>query len=191
MAKLIYSGIQSLDGFVNDASGGFDWSMPTEEVHAAVNEIERPIGTYLYGRRMYEVMSAWEDLEVDDSPAASDYAKIWRAAEKIVFSTTLDAVTTSRTRLEKRFDPVAILELKESSTADISLGGATLAAHAVRAGLVDEFHLFLTPIIVGGGTRFLPDGVLDSLELVDLGRFDNGVVHLHYRVRRGFGTREP
>jgi dihydrofolate reductase len=191
MAKLIYSGIQSLDGYVNDASGGFDWSVPTEEVHAAVNEIERLVGTYLYGRRMYEVMSAWEDLEVDDSPAATDYAKIWRAADKVVFSTTLDAVTTSRTRLERRFDPVAILELKDSSEKDLSIGGATIASHALRAGLVDELHLFLTPIIVGGGTRFLPDGVLDPLALINEHRFDNGVMQLHYRVRRGFDTREP
>jgi riboflavin biosynthesis pyrimidine reductase len=131
---------------------------------------------------MYEVMSAWENLEPDDSPAASEYAKIWRAAEKIVFSTTLDAVHTSRTRLAQRFDPAAVLDLKESAMHDLSIGGPTLAAHAVRAGLVDELNLFLTPIVVGGGTRFLPDGVLDTLGLLEERRFENGVVHVRYRV---------
>jgi dihydrofolate reductase len=182
MAKLIYSGIMSLDGYINDADGNFDWSMPSEEVHAFVNDLERSIGTNLYGRRMYEVMSVWETLDLSGEPAVmQDYASLWQAADKIVFSKTLDATSTSRTRLERSFDPGAIRALKESATRDISVSGPDLAAQAIEAGLVDEFQLFLTPVIVGGGTRYLPDGVFASLELLDQHRFDNGVVHLHYR----------
>jgi dihydrofolate reductase len=182
MAKLSYSGLISLDGYVNDASGGFDWAMPTEEVHAFVNDIERPNGIHLYGRRLYEVLSAWETMDVSDEPVMQDYAQLWKAADKVVFSTTLDAVSTPRTRLERTFDPTAIRELKQTSATDIAIGGPTLAAHALRAGLVDELHLTISPVVVGGGTRFLPDDVRLDLELLDQRRFANGVAHLHYRV---------
>jgi dihydrofolate reductase len=182
MAKLIYAGITSLDGYVNDADGNFDWSVPSEEVHAFVNDLERSIGTYLYGRRMYEVMSIWETMDLSAEPAVmKDYASIWRDADKIVFSTTLDAASTSRTRLLRIFDPASIRELKATADRDISVSGPGLATHAIEAGLVDEFHLFLTPAIVGGGTRFLPDDMIMPLELLDQHTFDNGVVHLHYR----------
>ena len=184
MAKLVYTAITSLDGYVNDASGGFDWAAPNEQVHAFVNDLERRIGTYLLGRRMYEVMAVWETWDVAGEPAVvQDYAQVWRAADKVVFSTTLDAVTTARTRLERAFDPEAVRELKESAAQDVGVGGPHLAAQALRAGLVDEIHLLLTPVVVGGGTRALPDGVRLDLELVDERRFDSGVVHLHYEVR--------
>ena len=170
MAKLIYAAIASLDGYVEDEEGRSDWSMPDEEVHAFVNDLERPIGTYLYGRRMYETMVFW------------DYAGIWRAAEKIVYSRTLQTVSSARTRIEREFDRDAVRRLKQSSGADIAVGGAELAGHAIGAGLVDECHLFLCPIVVGGGKRALPDNVRAQLELLDERRFRNGVVHLHYRV---------
>jgi dihydrofolate reductase len=181
VGKLIYSAITSLDGFVADENGKFDWAVPDAEVHAFVNELERPIGTYLYGRRMYEVMAAWETMEVADEPALiQDYSKIWKAAEKIVYSTTLDEVTTSRTRLEQIFDPAAIRELKMHSARDLSMGGPMLAGHAFAAGLIDECHLFLTPVVVGGGTRSLPGHHRAKVELLDERRFESGVVHLHY-----------
>ena len=183
-AKLIYSAISSLDGFVADATGNFDWAAPDEEVHSFVNELERQIGTYLYGRRMYEVMGAWEAMDTIGRPAViQDYAEIWRAADKIVYSTTLDTVSSAKTRIERDFDPTAVQQMKASTDRDISVGGPGLAAHAIKAGLVDEFHLFLTPIVVGGGTRWLPDDAFVSLELLDERRFGNGVVHLHYRSR--------
>ena len=184
MAKLLYSAIASLDLYVNDAAGSFDWAMPSEEVHSFVNDLERPIGTYLYGRRMYEVMTYWESLEdlADQPPFVRDFAAIWRSADKVVYSSTLDAVSTARTRLERRFDPEAVLAMKAASDRDLSIGGPTLAAHAFGAGLVDECHLFLTPAIVGGGTRALPADVRLGLQLLDERRFGNGVVHLHYRA---------
>jgi dihydrofolate reductase len=184
VAKLIYGAITSLDGYVADAAGSFDWSMPDEEVHAFVNDLERETGTYLYGRRMYEVMRAWEAMYDDPvlSPVARDYAGIWRTANKIVFSRNLVAATTERTRVESNFDPVAIRELKAAATAPLSVGGAELAGQALEAGLVDEVHLFLSPVIVGGGKRALPDGVRLALELRDERRFGNGVIHLHYAV---------
>ena len=183
MAKLIYSVIASLDGYVADADGKFDWAAPDEEVHAFVNDLERSIGTYLYGRRMYDVMLAWETMDLTDQPPVMhDYTQIWQAAEKIVYSTTLETVASARTRLERAFDPDAVRQLKATAQRDISVGGPGLAAHAVRAGLVDELHVFLTPIMVGGGTRALPDDVRVTLELLDERRFGNGVVHLHYRV---------
>jgi dihydrofolate reductase len=181
LAKLIYSTIASLDGYVADAHGTFDWAAPDEEVHAFVNDLERPVGTYLYGRRMYEVMSAWETLS-DDEPVMRDFAAIWRSADKIVYSTTLDAATTAKTRIERSFDPDAVRRMKSSAERDISIGGPTLAAHALAAGLVDELHLFAVPFLVGAGTRALPDGVNASLELMDEHRFGSGVVHLHYRL---------
>jgi dihydrofolate reductase len=184
LAKLIYSAIASLDGYVADELGNFDWAAPDAELHGFVNELERPIGTYLYGRRMYEVMSAWETLGTGEGEAAElrDYAEIWRAAEKIVYSTTLASVSTSRTRIERRFDPDAIEEIKASATSDISLGGPELAGHGLRAGLVDECHLFLNPIIVGTGTPALPSDLRIQLELLDESRFGSGVVHLHYGI---------
>ncbi|HXD80754.1 MAG TPA: dihydrofolate reductase family protein [Candidatus Acidoferrum sp.] len=184
MARLIYTAITSLDGFVNDADGRFDWAEPSEEVHAFVNDLERPIGTYLYGRRMYEVMGAWEVMDLaGQSAVMRDYAEIWRAADKIVYSKTLQATSTARTRIERDFDLGAIRRIKAESARDISVGGPTLAALAIKAGLVDDYHLFITPVIVGGGTPGLPDDVSIKLELLDERRFANGVVHLHYRTR--------
>jgi dihydrofolate reductase len=180
---LLYSAIASLDGYVNDETGGFGWAAPDEEVHAYVNDLERPVGTYLYGRRMYEVMRYWETApEPSDSPVADDYARIWRAADKVVYSTTLTDADTKRTRIEREFDPAAVRALKDAATSDVSVGGPHLAAHALRAGLVDEYHLFVTPVVVGGGTRALPDGVRLRLDLLGEHRFGSGVVHLHYRV---------
>jgi dihydrofolate reductase len=178
--RLIYSAIASLDGYVVDAQGSFAWAAPDEEVHAFVNDLERPIGTYLYGRRMYDVMVAWETID-DPAPCMRDFAEIWRAADKIVYSGTLERVQGARTRIEREFDPEAIRRLKASAERDIGVGGPTLAAQAFGAGLVDECHLFLTPILVGGGTRALPDGVRLELELLDERRFAGGVVYLHYR----------
>jgi dihydrofolate reductase len=184
MAKLIYSAIASLDGYVADEDGNFEWAAPDEEVHAFVNDLERPVGTYLYGRRMYEVMVAWETMPTgaDQGPAMRDYAEIWRAADKVVYSRTLEAAASARTRIERDFDPDAVRRMKAAAERDISVGGAGLAAHAFRAGLVDECHLLLVPAIVGGGTRALPDDVRVSLALLDERRFAGGVVHLHYRT---------
>jgi dihydrofolate reductase len=183
MARLIYSAIASLDGYVADDAGRFDWARPDDEVHAFVNDSERPIGTYLYGRRMYEVMQFWETVDAPEASVGGDYARIWRAADKVVYSTTLEAVPTARTRLERSFDPDAVRQLKATADRDLSVGGPHLAAEALRAGLVDEVRLWLTPVVVGGGTRALPDGVRARLELLDERRFGNGFVHLHYRVR--------
>ena len=180
MAKLIYSAITSLDGYVADERGNFDWSVPDEEVHAFVNDLERPIGTYLYGRRMYEVMAAWEAGFGDQPPLVRDFAEIWRAADKIVYSTTLERVSSARTRIERAFDPEAVRVMKAAAERDITVGGPTLAAQAIGAGLVDECQLFISPMVVGGGTRSLPDGVRVKLELLDERRFGNGVVHLRY-----------
>jgi dihydrofolate reductase len=183
MAKLIYSAITSLDGYVADEDGKFDWSVPDEEVHAFVNDLERPVGTYLYGRRMYDVMAAWETMDLAGrSPLMRDYAELWRAADKIVFSATLQAAASARTQIERDFDPDAVRLLKARAERDISVGGPGLAGAAIRAGLVDEYHLFLSPVIVGGGTPSLPGGVRVRLELLAERRFGNGVVHLHYRT---------
>jgi dihydrofolate reductase len=182
LAKLIYNAIASLDGYVEDESGGFAWAAPDEEVHAFVNELEREVGTHLCGRRMYETMVFWEtEPSGDDEPEVMrDFAAIWRAADKVVYSRTLDTVTAARTRIERDFDPEAVRRLKADATSDISVGGAELAAQAFRAGLVDECHLFLVPILVGGGKRALPDGVRLELELLDERRFANGTVFLRY-----------
>jgi dihydrofolate reductase len=183
MGKLIYSAITSLDGYLADEQGKFDWAEPDEEVHAFVNELERPVGTYLYGRRMYEVMVPWETLDPAEQPAAMrDFAEIWRAADKVVYSRTLASVASARTRIEPSFDPEAVRQLKASASHDLAVGGAGLAAHAIAAGLVDEWHLFLNPIVVGGGTQALPDGVRIGLELLAERRFGNGTVFLHYRT---------
>ncbi|MEA2125382.1 MAG: hypothetical protein QOI80_2164 [Solirubrobacteraceae bacterium] len=182
MAKLIYAAIASLDGYVADTEGGWDWSMPDEQVHAFVNDLERPVGTHLYGRRMYEVMVAWETMD-DDEPAMRDYAEIWRAADKVVYSTSLDVAPSRRTRIEREFDPDAVRQMKDAAAADLSVGGPALAAQAIAAGLVDECQLFLSPIVVGGGKRALPEDLHWELELLDERRFDNGVVYLRYRAR--------
>ena len=183
MARLIYAALASLDGYTADRGGSFDWAAPDEEVHAFVNDLERGIGTYLYGRRMYETMRVWETMDVADEPVAmGDYAELWRAADKVVYSATLDAPTTSRTQLVREFDPEEVRALKDRATADLGIGGPTLAASAFRAGLVDDIHLILSPVIVGGGTRALPDDVRLDLELVDERRFSGGSVHLHYRA---------
>jgi dihydrofolate reductase len=186
VAKLIYAAITSLDGYTADADGSFSWAAPDEEVHSFINDLERGVGTYLYGRRMYEVMVAWEHPETfadDDDPITEDYARIWQAADKVVFSTTLETVSSERTGIERRFDADKVRQLKADSSRDLSVSGAHLAAEALRAGLVDECHLFLCPFVVGGGTASLPDDVRLELELLHERRFGNGVVHLHYRVK--------
>jgi dihydrofolate reductase len=184
MAKLIYTVITSLDGYVNDESGNFEWAAPDEQVHAFVNDLERGTGTYLYGRRLYEVMRYWETVDTDDSsPASAAYKSIWLGAEKVVFSRTLDTVSTARTRIEREFDPDIVAQWKATATADISVGGPELAAIALRAGLVDDMHLMVNPVIVGGGAAALPDHLFARLDLVDERRFDSGVVHLHYHLQ--------
>jgi dihydrofolate reductase len=184
MAKLIYSALASLDGFVADEHGNFDWAEPDEEVHTFVNDLARPVGTFLLGRRMYEVLVYWETIALADQPLyIQDFAEIWRAADKIVYSRTLDAVSSARTRIERAFEPEAVRQLKATAERDLSVGGPGLAAQAFKAGLVDECHLFVAPIVVGGGTQSLPDNVRLELELLDERRFRNGMVHLRYRTR--------
>ena len=183
MGRLVYSAITSLDGYVEDAEGHFDWAAPDEEVHAFVNDQERRVGINLYGRRMYEVMSWWENVDLEGEPAAiREYAEIWRAADKIVYSRTLDKASTARTRIERDFDSNAVRGLKETSPRDLSIGGPELAASAIKAGLVDEYHVFLTPVVVGGGKHWLPPDIFLKLELTDQHRFGNGVVHLGFRA---------
>lgn len=186
MALLIYSGITSLDGYVADESGRFDWAAPDEEVHTFLNDLERPVRTNLYGRRMYEVMAAWEDMgTADDPPFIRDFAALWKAADKIVYSKTLDAVTTTNTRLERTLDLDAVRRIKAEAEGDISIGGPTLAASAIRAGLVDEYYAVVAPVIVGGGRRFLPDDVRLDLVLLGERRFGNGMVYLRYGIGAG------
>jgi dihydrofolate reductase len=183
-AKLIYSALQSLDGYVADENGKWEWAEPDEEVHRFVNDLARPVGTHLYGRRMYEVLVAWETM--DTRPDAPDYildfAQIWQAADKVVFSKTLEEASSAKTRIEREFDPESIRQLKASAEADLTVGGPNLAAQAFRAGLVDECHLFLAPAIIGGGNQSLPDDVRLGLELLDERRFGNGMVYVGYRV---------
>jgi len=183
MARLIYSMIQSLDGYVADAAGKFDWAEPDEQVHSFANELQRTVDTNLYGRRMYEVMSAWETLgTLGDEPAyIEEFGDLWRASDKVVYSTTLDAVRTARTRIEREFEPHAIRRMKDEISGDMSIGGPGLAAHAIAAGLVDEYQLFVVPVVVGGGTRCLPDGIRLNLKLVDQRLFDNGTLYVSYR----------
>jgi dihydrofolate reductase len=187
MAALIYLGISSLDGYTEDASGRFDWSEPDAEVHAFVNDLERPIGTHLYGRRMYEVMRYWQGVDPgaigDDSAVERDYASIWQNSDKVVYSSTLSEPTTPRTRIEQVFDADAVRRLKADSPTDISIGGPEIAAHALRAGLVDEVHLILNPVAVGGGKSVFPAGLRLDLELLTERRFASGVVYLQYAVR--------
>jgi dihydrofolate reductase len=184
MAKLIYSAISSLDGYVADENGNFDWAAPDEEVHTFVNDLQRPVGTYLYGRRMYEVMVAWETAHTfaDQRPVMLDFAELWPAADKVVYSRTLEEASSARTQIERDFDPDAVRQMKAAADRDITVGGPDLAAHAFRAGLIDECQLFLTPIIVGGGKRALPDKARVKLELLDERRFGNGVVYLRHHT---------
>ena len=183
MALLSYSMIASLDGYVADESGRFDWAVPSEEVHGFVNDLERGIGTYLYGRRMYETMVFWETVDPGGPSAAmQDYAEIWRSAEKIVYSTTLTEPQSTRTRIERAFESDAVRRLKATARSDLSVGGPGLASHALAAGLVDELRLFVAPVVVGGGTRCLPDGLRLPLELLEELRFGNGMVYLRYRA---------
>src|SRR3712207_5268505 len=186
MAKLIYSAIASLDSYVSDEDGNFDWAVPDEEVHTFINDLVRPVGTYLYGRRMYETMVGWETEPtlVDHSPLTRDFAEIWQAADKIVYSKTLEAVETARTRVEQDFDPEAVRRMKARGGRDLIVGGPELAAQAFRASLVDECHLFVVPIVVGGGKQSLPSNVRLKLDLVDERRFGSGMVYLHYRTRK-------
>ena len=191
MAKLVYSAIASLDGYVADGDGDFGWAVPDEEVHAFINDLQRPIGTHLYGRRMYETMAGWETdpTLADQSPVMRDFAELWRAADKVVYSGTLEAVGTARTRIERAFDPEAVREMKASAGRDLIVGGPELAAQAVRGGLVDELRLFVAPFVVGGGKRSLPDYVRLELELLGERRFGNGMVYLRYRTKtRGDGS---
>jgi dihydrofolate reductase len=185
MAKLIYSAIASADGYVEDATGGFDWAAPDDEVHRFVNDLERPVGTYLYGRRMYETMRYWETAHTlpGQSPTALDFAGIWQSAEKIVFSTTLASAPSARTRIERDFEPGLIRRLKSATEHDMGVGGANLGGQAIKAGLVDELQLFLVPAVVGGGKPALPAGVRADLELLDMKRFAGGVVYLRYRPK--------
>jgi dihydrofolate reductase len=181
MGSLIYSTSTSLDGYVNDARGSIDWTAPDAELHGYFNELERGVDTYLFGRRMYETMRVWDTLD-DDAPVMREYAAVWQGIDKIVYSTTLDAVSTRRTRLERSFDPDAVRAMKAGGGV-LGIGGPTLAAHALRAGLVDEVRQFVVPVILGGGTRWLPNDIARiDLELVDERRFTCGVVALHYRV---------
>jgi dihydrofolate reductase len=184
VARLIYAAITSLDGYVADADGNFDWGEPDDEVFAFVNDLERPVGTYLYGRRMYEVMVSWETADtVADQPApVRDFTELWLAADKIVFSTTLTKVSSARTTIERAFDAGAVRRMKETASRDLTISGPHLAAQAFKAGLVDQCHLILAPVIVGGGTKALPDGVRMGLELLDERRFGCGMAHLHYRI---------
>lgn len=185
MGKLIYSAIASLDGYVEDSRGNFDWAEPDAEVHAFVNELERPLGTYLYGRHLYEKMVAWETIDTgpEQEPAVREYAEIWRAAEKVVYSRTLDRVHSERTRIEQVLEPAEVRRLKAASERDLSVGGAELAGEAIDAGLVDEIRLLLMPVTVGGGRPALPREAALELELRDVRRFSAGAVHLRYRVR--------
>lgn len=185
-AALIFTALASIDGYVADSAGNFDWAGPDEEVHRFVNDIERDVGTHLYGRRMYEVMEVWDrpdEIALDRPAYIDDYARIWSAADKVVYSTTLETAATPRTRIEREFDAAAVAAMKESTDRTISIGGPSLAALAWQAGLVDACHLFLAPVVIGGGLRALPDGVRADLELVDHRRFSGGMVHLHYRVK--------
>ena len=183
MAKLIYTGITSLDGYTADPIGRFDWAAPSDAVHGFVNELIRPVATYLYGRKMYETMQAWETFDIAEArDVSADFARLWRDADKVVFSSTLDHAVTARTRIVSAFDVAEVRRLKSDADRDLAIGGPILAAHAIRAGLVDEFHRVIVPAVVGGGTPYLPDDVRIGLELRDERRFDDGAVYLRYAV---------
>jgi dihydrofolate reductase len=182
--NLVYAAISSLDGYTADENGNFEWSAPDPEVHGFINDLERGLGTHLYGRRMYETMVWWETFEAAEGvpPEYQEYAEIWRAADKVVYSRTLEVVSSARTRIERSFEPASVRQMKEAARSDLSVGGPELAGQMITAGLVDEIHFFLTPVIVGGGTRALPDRFRSPLALLNVDRFTNGVVHLHYGV---------
>jgi dihydrofolate reductase len=184
MAKLIYSAIASADGYVEDAAGSFDWAAPDDELLSFVNDLERPVGTYLFGRRMYQTLLYWEtaDTVPDQPPLMLEFASIWQAAGKIVFSRTLESASSARTRIERNFDPAMVRQLKADAEHDLTVGGADLAGQALAAGLVDELQLFAVPVLVGGGKRALPDGVRADLQLKDTRRFAGGAVYLRYRI---------
>jgi len=183
MAKLIYAALASLDGYVADEDGNFDWAEPDQEVHSFVNDLERSVGTMLLGRRMYDVLAVWDTMETADEPGPiKDYAEIWRETDKIVYSKTLESVSGANTRIERSFEADAVRRMKEEAAQDLSVGGPDLAAQAIRAGVVDEIQLFLAPIVVGGGTPALPKGVRVTLELLDERRFGNGTMFLRYRT---------
>lgn len=200
MAKLIYTAITSLDGYIEDESGSFDWAVPDPEVHAFINDLERPAGTYLYGRRMYETMAVWQTVGTEPAgpagtspeesappPEELDYAEVWRAADKVVYSRTLETVSTPHTRLERELDPDAVRRMKDAAGRDLTVSGPGLAQHAFVAGLVDEVRLFVFPVVVGGGKPALPQGLRADLELLDERRFSNGAVYMRYRVSTGAG----
>ena len=178
MGRLIYSALCSVDGYTADADGGFDWAAPSDDVHAALNDVHRGVGTQLLGRRMYEVLKVWETMDVAGSAAMTDFQGLWRGSDKVVYSTTLDAVETPRTRVVREFDAGEVRAMK--SAGDLSIGGPHLSAEALRAGIVDDIHLFVSPIVVGGGTAVFPDGVRLDLELAAERPFTDGTVHLHY-----------
>ncbi|MGI8425045.1 MAG: dihydrofolate reductase family protein [Actinomycetota bacterium] len=183
MAKLIYSVISSLDGYVADENGGFDWAAPDEELHTFVNDMERPIGTYLLGRKMYDLMAVWETMDLAPEPdCIKDFAQMWRAADKIVYSTSLKSVDTRQTRIERKFEAAAIRDMKAGAKRDISIAGPNLAAQAMQAGLIDEWNFYLVPVVVGKGKRALPESVRLNLELIGHHRFAAGAVHLQYRT---------
>lgn len=190
MARLLYTSIASLDGYVNDSAGGFEWAAPDAEVHAFVNDLERDVGTYLCGRRLHDVMVYWATAPTDDPEGdiGHDYARIWQVADKVVYSRTLEAVSGDRTTLERDFDPVAVARMVAAADRDVSIGGPTLAAEALRAGIVDELRLLTVPAVVGGGTRALPDGIRLDLELIEQRRFAAGTTYTRYAVRRGSMT---
>ncbi len=185
MAKLIYVMNVSLDGYIADEDGKLDWTAPDEEFFSFINDLERPVGTYLYGRQLYDLMQVWETdpAAAAQSPAAGEFAEIWQAADKVVYSRTLAAASTTRTRIERDFDPEAVRQLKAAAERDLTVGGPTLGAHAIAAGLVDEYHLFVWPVVVGGGKHFLPNRARLQLELLDERRFTNGMVYLRYRTQ--------
>jgi dihydrofolate reductase len=185
MATLLYVMNASLDGYIADEDGNLDWGAPDEEYYSFLNDLVRPVGTYLYGRRLYELMAVWETdpAAAAQSPAAREFAEIWQAADKVVYSRTLQAAATTRTRIERGFDPEAVRQLKAAAEGDLTVGGPALGAQAIGAGLVDEVQLFVWPVVVGGGKRFLPDRVRFQLELLDERRFGSGLVYLRYRTQ--------
>jgi dihydrofolate reductase len=186
MARLIYFAITSLDGYIEDTNGNFDWAMPDDEAHQFINDLERPVGTYLYGRRMYETMMGWEtDPGLSaSSPIMRDFADVWQSADKIVYTKTLQVAPTRRTRIERAFDPEAVRQMKMAAEHELAIGGPALAAHAFKAGLIDELHLLIVPIMVGGGKKALPDNIRLELELLDERRFGNNMIFLRYQTRR-------
>ena len=185
MAKLLYVMNVSLDGYIADEDGKFDWGAPDEEYFSFINDLLRPVGTYLYGRRLYELMAVWETdpAAAAQSPGTREFAEIWQAADKVVYSRTLAAASTTRTRIERDFEPEAVRQLKAAAERDVTVGGPTLGAHAITAGLVDEYHLFVWPVVVGGGKPVLPNKARLQLELLDERRLGSGVVYLRYRTQ--------